>query len=93
MIRRGVVAPGPPSASEPAQAEDEEFAPDAAFEHALLADILRRSGQYDAAEAEYDEGLALAGDETLRRILEFGRKLCDAGDDRAHSVDEALDSA
>jgi hypothetical protein len=69
---------------------DDEFLPDMAQRCALVADLLRRSRQYDAAELAYAEGLAAGAEEPLRSVLRFGLELVERDDDGCHSVAEAL---
>ena len=71
-----------------AEEEDENFAPDEASVHALIADILRRSRQFDDAEREYAAGLSVAVDDRVRAVLEFGQRLSERGDAEAHSLAE-----
>lgn len=72
-----------------AREKGEPFADDAGSEAAVVVDLLRRSGQFDEAEAECAEGLRAVTDEVVRAVLLYERKLIGAGDDGRHSVDEA----
>lgn len=56
---------------------------------AILVDILRRAGQLDLARGECDSLLACENAvDVLRQVLEFQRRLIDAGDTAAHRVEE-----
>ncbi len=76
-----------------AQEFDEPFASDRGSEHAILADLFRRSRQYADAEKEIEEGLNATNDETTRVVLSFIRELMDRDDDGAHTVAEAVEWA
>lgn len=74
-----------------ASEDDWQFAPSEAWEQAVIADLLRRSHQFDEADDEYRVGLRVSGDDDeVRRILDFGRALADKGDAARHSIAEVL---
>ncbi len=69
----------------------QSFATEAEVEEALLADLLRRSARFDEAEAAIARGLSLNPSETVRRVLLFQRRLCQARDTALHTVGEISD--
>jgi hypothetical protein len=54
----------------------------------LLADLARRCGNFDAARAYCELGLQLEPRPFIRRLLEFEKGLCAAGDSACHNVGE-----
>ena len=59
-------------------------------EELVLADLCRRTGQYDGAARWVDQGLARRPEEIVRRGLEMEFNLARQKDRGAHSLDELL---
>lgn len=59
-------------------------------EEALMADLLRRSGDPSGALALSREGLRTARDTTVRHVLHYVATLAERGDVRPHTVADAL---
>jgi hypothetical protein len=57
--------------------------------HAVLADVLRRCGRFDAARARCETGLAERPDEPITTILQYEAALAAHGDRAAHTTAEA----
>jgi hypothetical protein len=72
-----------------ARSAGQRFAEQAGGEEALLADLLRRCGQFERAEDACDAGLRGEPEPLLRKILEYQRRLIGAKDRERHTVDEA----
>ena len=69
------------------EADGDELFPDPHVDHAVIVDLLRRSGRFDEAVALAEEDLEEAeGD--VAAILAFSRALALARDADAHSVDD-----
>lgn len=66
------------------------FAEELGAEEALLADLLRRSGDFDAAIQVGEEGLRREPDEALRQVLLYERALARRKDPRRYRVSDAL---
>lgn len=64
--------------------------PEAGEDYAMLTDLLRRAGQFEAAEAVCRKGLAQAPQQPVRAILEFQRGLLARRDTACYTVAEAL---
>lgn len=75
-----------------AGASGARFASEAAAEHAILADLLRRTGRFDECQGECMAGLAAAG-ELPEGLLELQIALVERGDTAAHSADELVSLA
>jgi hypothetical protein len=60
-------------------------------EFIFLADIERRSGEYDKAKDFCNDGLAKATDPNIIKILHYQHHLCVIEDSDAHTIEEAFD--
>lgn len=69
------------------------FGDPAGGEEALLADLLRRSGDPSGAAALSRQGLEKAQDRTVRGILRYQIDLAETGDVKAHSVADIFQGA
>ena len=72
-----------------AQTRKVPFAENAAVEEAILADLLRRTGQYDLVKEVCFEGLNKKPDETVRQMLNFQIVLAERADERCYTTDDA----
>lgn len=64
---------------------------DIGTDYALLADLLRRAGQFEAAEAVCERGLAQDPEQPVHAILKFQRVLSTRRDTARYTVAQALD--
>lgn len=74
-----------------AQAQGISFAEGAGVEQGILADLLRRSGQFDQVEAVCEEGLAKNPEEIVRQVLVFQQALALREDRECHTVAEVVE--
>jgi hypothetical protein len=72
-----------------AQAKDQRFARDQASEALVLADLHRRTGQFDKVEAICVEGAGKNPADVIRTAFEAERKLAQHGDRTVHTLNEA----
>jgi len=70
-----------------AKEHDQEFSQS---EGLLIADLLRRSGEFYLARDYCKEELEKETDETLLKIIKFEKMLIDNYDSACHTIDEAL---
>ncbi len=63
----------------------------AGVEEALLADIMRRAGEFESALSVCEAGMAKDLDEVMRGVLQYEKVLIARHDTACHTVDEALD--
>jgi hypothetical protein len=75
------------------RAKDETFAQGRVTEDLLLADLYRRSGQFDQVEAVCDDGVAQRPDQLVRVLLLAQRRLAQARDSKRYTVAEAQQMA
>ncbi|MGD0575238.1 MAG: hypothetical protein ABSB61_07715 [Anaerolineales bacterium] len=75
------------------KAAGKAFAEGAGLEEAILADLLRRSGQFDQAEAACQEGLKKNPEAVIQQILALQIALAKRQDASCHRVDEATTPA
>jgi hypothetical protein len=68
----------------------DSFASDAASEHCIVIDVLRRAGRFAEARQVLDASAKLQLDDLFVRILSLERLLIQAEDATCHTVDEAL---
>ncbi len=73
-----------------ARQQGQPFATGPGAEEALLADLLRRSGRFDAALMEIRRGLASQPSRELRDVLRFEEHLCRRRDAGVHTMGEAF---
>lgn len=73
-----------------ARERSQAFAPSRAEEDALLADLLRRSGHFTAAQKAVEQGLAHSPDHTVQSILRFQHHLCRQHNPNVYTVQDAL---
>jgi hypothetical protein len=62
----------------------------AAYHEALVADLARRCGDFEAAILAAARGLAAEPEEGIGDVLEFERRLARTGDSAVHTIEEAL---
>jgi hypothetical protein len=62
-------------------------------DNALLADLLRRVGEMQAAQAECERGLSADPDEVIGQVLRFEKLQAALGDTSAHSIPAAVEWA
>ena len=60
-------------------------------EEAVIADLMRRSGQFKPALEICEEGLRRGPEELIASILNFQKKLIEESDVGCHTVDEAVE--
>jgi Uncharacterized protein conserved in bacteria (DUF2225) len=72
-----------------ARAKGQSFAQGGATEALLLADLYRRTGQFDQVEAVCAEGLALKPEALIQSLLEAQRQLAQAQDRKRYTVADA----
>ena len=82
--RRAIIA------IEAAQKAGESMGREPGTTEALLADLLRRTGRAQAAKEAVGRGLAVATQPTLRKVLEYERRLAESGDTDRHTVRQAV---
>lgn len=73
--------------AEPGERTDDPVARE--FQHLLLADLLRRSAQFDAARRECEDVLSRDQPDFVRALLTFELQLVQAGDRACHNTSEA----
>ena len=74
-----------------ARAKGASFMEGRGDEQALLADLLRRSGQFEQVEAICQEGLQANPSKTIRDMLTFQKALALRKDDKRHRIEEAVE--
>lgn len=72
-----------------ATAVGQSYAVDPSVEQAILADLLRRSNQFQKAIQAAEEGLARCPDDLARRVLVFQKALAEEHDADCHTIAEA----
>jgi hypothetical protein len=73
-----------------ARAKGQQYAEDSAAEALLLADLYRRTGQFEQVEAICEEELARQPGELMTSLFSAQRQLAQSRDSRGHTVEEAL---
>ncbi len=76
-----------------AQSRGVSFAPEPAAEQAVLADLLRRSREFEAVEAICLEGLKANPSAILVQVLEYERALARRRDGKCYTVEQAAQYA
>jgi hypothetical protein len=71
------------------RAKNQTFAKERATEDLLLADLYRRSGQFDQVEAVYADGIAQKPNHLMRVVFFAQRQLAQQRDGRRYTVKEA----
>jgi len=74
-----------------ARAKGQKFASDGATEALLLADLYRRTGQFDQVAAICEEGLAHHPEELMQSLFAAQRQLARNRDRQSHTTDEVLE--
>jgi hypothetical protein len=74
-----------------AKAKGLQFAGDAAAEALLLADLHRRTGQFDQVEAICNDGLARHPEELIQSLFSAQRQFARNQDRQRHTIEEARD--
>jgi hypothetical protein len=76
-----------------ARANGHSFTDGPGAEEAVLADLLRRSGELGRVDAVCQEGLAVAQEDVVIKVLEFERALAARGDRGCYTMADAIKAA
>lgn len=72
-----------------AQTRKVPFAKEPGVEETILADLLRRTGQFDLVNEIYSEGLHKKPDETVTQMLNFQIVLAEREDEKCYTTDDS----
>lgn len=78
---------------EQAQTHGDVFAQDAGAEQAILADLLRRTGQFEEVKPMCERGLAKQPSDVIRHVLRYQMHLASEHDDHCYRISDALEWA